>query len=279
MLTIEMIKRKKAEYGFTNAQLSRLSGVPLGTVQKVLGNITKSPGIETVKALSEVFEKEEKYSNYDFEGKAESFDEPVAAYRVNHPARQWNIHHYDRQGTYTIDDYLALPDEQRVEMIDGVFYDMAAPTPYHQLIGGEIFVTISNFIRKNKGSCIPFMSPVDVQLDCDDKTMVQPDVAIVCDRDMINHTRIVGAPDFVCEVLSPSTKVKDVMIKGAKYHGAGVKEYWIIDPNKKTVMVYDFRNGLEINTYTFEDKIPVLIYDGKLEINMKEIDEYISFAE
>lgn len=284
MLTIEEIRKKKEEYHITNAQLADLSGVPFATVQKVLGNVTKSPRLDTMKALSKVFEeKEAAYKgSYETEEGISLVSEPEAAYAIPrfpmNPALKWNTHFYDRQGTYTIDDYLALPDEQRVELIDGVFYDMAGPNTYHQLIGGAIYVEIYNFIKKNKGPSIPFVAPCDVQLDCDNRTMVQPDVMIVCDRDKIKK-RLFGAPDFVCEVLSPSTKNKDIIIKTAKYQQAGVKEYWMVDPMEKTVFVYDFREEIKMHLYSFDDTIPVLIFDEKLKIDMKEIREDLSFME
>ena len=291
MLTIEEIRRKKEETHITNQQLASLSGVPLGTVQKVLGNVTKSPRYETLQALSAVFEKQRKiplsYQRYIEEQRERQslmVSEPEPVYNIPRPdlpspviAVNWNT--YDRQGTYTVDDYLALPNEQRVELIDGVIYDMGAPTSPHQLIGGEVFRQVSNYIREHKGKCIPFIAPTDVQLDCDNHTMVQPDVLIVCDRSKINRLRVFGAPDFVLEVLSPSTKNKDVLIKSNKYINAGVKEYWMVDPMKKTIMTYDNRkpDDLEMKMYTFEDKIPMMLYEGDLVIDFKEIADYISF--
>lgn len=294
MLTLEEIRRKKEECRYTNKQLSKLSGVPLGTLQKVLGNTTKSPRYETLQALSSVFEgKQQRRVSYpeqidEFAAKDSlcSVDEPEPAYdasgiiRVNPViARNWNT--YDRQGTYTIEDYLALPDEQRVELIDGVIYDMGAPTLPHQMISGEVHRQLSNYIHEKKGPCISFIAPTDVQLDCDNRTMVQPDVLIVCDRSKINHQRIFGAPDFVLEVLSPSTKNKDIFVKSQKYLDAGVKEYWMVDPMKQTVTVFDFRNSedVEIKNYTFDDKVPMVLYDGDLVIDFKEITDYISFIE
>ena len=91
---------------------------------------------------------------------------------------------------------MALPDEQRVELIDGYFYDMASPTFGHQSIGGEIHRQIANYIMEHGGNCRPFIAPVDVQLDCDERTMVQPDVGIVCDTSKIKRFGIYGAPDF-----------------------------------------------------------------------------------
>ena len=104
-----------------------------------------------------------------------------------------------KQGEFTIEDCDTLPDEYWVELIDGVIYDMTAPTTIHQGIGDEIREFFSTYIKKNKGKCITLTSPVGVQLDCDDKTMVQPDVLIICDRDKIRRRVIYGAPDLVVE--------------------------------------------------------------------------------
>ena len=305
MLTLDEIRSKKKEYRYTNKQLSMLSGVPLGTVQKVLGTVTKSPRYETLQALSAVFEGAgpkrisclekssaaendpgNKKNTYDKETRYTRVREPGPAYGktgavLPNPVIAVNRHTYDRQGSYTLEDYLSLPEEQRVELIDGVFYDMGAPASPHQLIGGEIYRQIANFIRDRKGSCIPFIAPTDVQLDRDNRTIVQPDVMIVCDRSKINRSRIFGAPDFILEVLSLSTRNKDIFIKSAKYMAAGVKEYWMVDTMKKTVITYDLRvrDDTEIRMFTFEDKVPVMLYDGELVIDFREIAEYISFIE
>ena len=128
-----------------------------------------------------------------------------------------------KQGEFTVEDYLTLPDDLRVELIDGYFFEMSAPLTPHQIIARDITLQLTNYIKANKGKCVPLMAPCDVQLDRDDKTMVQPDVLIVCDRSKITKERIIGAPDFIVEVLSESTKKKDMTIKLNKYSDAGVK--------------------------------------------------------
>ena len=182
-----------------------------------------------------------------------------------------------KQGEYTLEDYYALPEEQRVELIDGVFYDMASPLSIHQLLVGEIYGKLKEYIKKKEGKCIPFVSPTDVQLDCDDKTMVQPDVFVVCDRDKITRKGIYGAPDFIVEVLSNATKKKDMYIKLMKYLNAGVKEYWMVDPEKKIVLVHDFQKDNDVKLYGFDTRIQVGIFDGDCQIDFGEIDEYVSF--
>lgn len=90
-----------------------------------------------------------------------------------------------KPGEYTVDDYFRIREEKRIELIDGVIYDMATPAIVHQLIVGELFSLFHTYIRKKKGNCIPAMYPISVHLDCDKKTMLEPDVVIVCNRDLL----------------------------------------------------------------------------------------------
>lgn len=124
-----------------------------------------------------------------------------------------------------------------------------------------------------------FISPTDVQLDCDNKTMVQPDVFVLCDKSKLKKQVLFGYPDLIIEVLSPSTRTKDIHIKTRKYRLAGVREYWIVDPMKRQIFVHNFEKGNLSSLYTFEDKVPVGIWDGKCEVDFKEIYEYVSFLE
>jgi Uma2 family endonuclease len=145
-----------------------------------------------------------------------------------------------KQGTYTIRDREARNETRPSELIDGVLYDMAAPTFVHQLIAGEIYLQLQNCVRSHGEKCIPFMASADVRLDRDDKTMVMPDVFVVCDPGRIvgrNGRYLDGAPDLVFEVASPSTRKTDMGIKLEKYRRAGVREYWIVDYEKRKVIV------------------------------------------
>ena len=155
---------------------------------------------------------------------------------------------------------------------------MAAPTTFHQGIAGFLYKKFLDFVMENKGPCFPFISPVDVQLDCDDKTVVQPDVLVVCDRTKYKNGRVFGAPDLVVEVLSPSTRRKDMQLKMYKYSEAGVREYWMVDPEKKVVVQYDL-DHLEIPTiYNFQSEVPVLIWDGACRIDVRVMVETIGFV-
>lgn len=116
-----------------------------------------------------------------------------------------------------------------------------------------------------------------MQLDGDDKTMVEPDVFIICDRRKITKTHAIGAPDLVIEILSPSTWRKDSYTKLSKYTLAGVREYWIIDPETLKIMVYDIEGNTMARLYTFHDQVPVLIFDGDCKIDFPKIYEKIEF--
>lgn len=255
-MTIQEMCQRKQQLGYSYEKIAELSNLPLSTVQKVLGGITKSPRYDTLKALEEVFKK------------------PTAQLIAEAPLSD---SYGKKQGDFTLEDYYQIPDDIRVELIDGVIYDMAAPTSLHQLICLEIGRLLREYIKKNKGSCIPLVSPLDVQLDCDNKTMVQPDVIIVCDRKKFLRGVVYGAPDFVVEILSPSTQRKDLSVKLAKYMNAGVREYWIVDPIKKRIIVYDIEHDAFPEMYTFEHQVPVRIFDGKCTIDFKEIFEYAEF--
>lgn len=183
-----------------------------------------------------------------------------------------------QQGNYTLEDYYALPEDQRVELIDGNFFVMEAPTILHQMLGGEIYHVLHDYIKRKKGLCVAAYSPLDVQLDCDNRTMVQPDVLVVCDRKKIVRRGVIfGAPDLTVEILSPSTRWKDMYLKLKKYDEAGVREYWLVDPDRKRVVVYDLENGECPAVYSFEDTVPVGIFGGECAVNFSEIYKYLKF--
>ena len=275
-MTIEQMIERKRELGYTNQKLSELSGVPVPTIQKILSNKTKFPREDTINALSEVLEnKQSSASNDNNYSKVNDYANNEVhekyAYNVKSPINKTN--NYDNKD---INDYLALPEGTRIELIDGKFYDMAAPTTPHQDIAGLIYYCFFSHILKNKGNCKTYISPIDVQLDRDDKTMVQPDVVIVCDRNNITKPRIVGAPDLVVEVLSPSNFMMDTVIKLHKYNNAGVREYWIIVPDERKTVVYKLENSInDMLIYNFDDEVPVGIWDGKCTVRISDFYEEI----
>ena len=130
-------------------------------------------------------------------------------------------------------------------------------------------------ILTHKGKCVTSIAPTDVRLDMDDRTMVQPDILVVCERDQVIARRIEGAPDLVIEILSPSTRRKDLHIKAGKYARAGVRELWLVDPRDRRVIIYGFEDGDSIGLYTLRDKVPVGIFGGELVIDFSEISGYL----
>ena len=269
-MDIERLKKKKAELGYTNKDIAELSGVPLSTVQKIFGTATKTPRRETYLALARLL---------DPEG-ADSIRND-ASY-VREEAVPYEVYREKRQGEYTVEDYYAFPDDIRVELIDGVIYYMTAPTSYHQLIAGEVHRQLWDCAEAHGSDCFPFMSPIDVQLDRDERTMVQPDVIIVCGKDLMRKKVIYGAPEFIMEVLSPSTKDKDLLIKLSKYRKAGCQEVWMVDPDKRRVTVYDFTSDSWPDIYSFDEHVPLAISEGKCEIDFTKVrdkmDKYAMFS-
>ena len=223
-MTIQEMKQRKQELGYSYAMISEKSGVPVSTIQKIFGGETVSPRYDTLQAL----EKALKDPADSLPAATGVLRERGFVYSTDTSGTE--AEKYPRQGEYTIEDYYALPDDQRVELIDGVFYDMASPVPLHQLIAGEVYRQIANYILERGGSCMAYISPLDVQLDCDNRTMVQPDVMLLCEKEKTQEKRVYGAPDFILEVISPSTRRKDCFLKLQKYMNAGVREYWILDP-------------------------------------------------
>jgi Uma2 family endonuclease len=265
-MTIELLKKRKKELGLTNRQLADISGVSLGTINKIFSGATKSPQLDTISALTSALGLDSE--QYHPESHADMLREAAIAYDVNRD----NPH--KSNGSYSLEDYYALPDDVRAELIDGYLIYMEAPTVQHQDIIGELFYYIRHYLKTKKGPCKVILSPVDVRLNNDNKTILEPDLIIVCDPQKSDGHRINGAPDLVVEVVSPSSRKRDYLVKLNKYWTAGVREYWIIDPDSSKVSVYQFKGNdddFKMDIYTFEDKIPVGIYDD-LIIDFSEFD-------
>ena len=162
--------------------------------------------------------------------------------------------------TYTIDDIYALPEGQRAELIDGQFYDMAPPNFLHQKILMGLSSAIHQYINTRGGDCEVLPAPFAVFLNEDDRNYVEPDISIICDKNKISEKGCNGAPDWILEIVSPSTQRIDYGIKLFKYRTTGIREYWIVNPLLCTVNVFDFENGEGTCQYSFDHDIPVCIY-------------------
>ncbi|MCI8854437.1 MAG: Uma2 family endonuclease [Lachnospiraceae bacterium] len=172
--------------------------------------------------------------------------------------------------TYTIEDIYALPEGQRAELIDGQMYQMAPPNRMHQKLINRLSQKITNYIDSKRGECEVYPAPFAVFLNEDDRNYIEPDISVICDKTKLDEYGCNGAPDWVIEITSPSNPQNDYGIKLFKYRTAGVREYWIVNPQKKTVTVFDFEFEKKSNQYSFDDDIPVCIYDD-LIINIENM--------
>ena len=170
---------------------------------------------------------------------------------------------------YTYADYLTWPDDARYELIDGEAFLMApAPLIEHQEVAGDVYHQLRN--QLDGKPCRPYVAPVDVRLprkneaDAAIDTVVQPDVLVVCDPSKIDRRGVRGAPDWLLEVLSPSTAAHDQIAKRRTYERAGVREYWLVHPSDRTLTVYVLDNGQygRPEIYELKDATPIGVLPG-----------------
>ena len=276
MRSIQELNRRRLELGLTYADLSEKSGVPVPTLQKVLSGKTPSPRFSTLHKLEQTLFTEQSPTILA--------DSSAVKKRYNHaaPGKNTAFLYKNRkaQGTFTVSDYEQFPEEERYELIDGVLIRMEAPSMVHQTLLLYLARKFYDLAEGEDCRCAVFCAPCDVQLDGDDRTMVQPDVFIYCDLDKLTRKRGIGAPDLCVEILSASTRSKDQLLKYYKYKRAGVREFWVVDPEYRQIMVHLFGTefGEEEGThlYSFEDKVPVHICGDGNEIDFsKSIPEYL----
>lgn len=165
-----------------------------------------------------------------------------------------------KEQLYTIEDIYNLPEGERAELIDGQIYNMAPPKRKHQRISGALYSAIYNYIKSKNGSCEVYAAPFAVFLNKDEYNYVEPDISVICDKNKLDEYGCNGAPDWIIEIVSPSSKRMDYFTKLFKYREAGVREYWIVDPEKNNVRVYNFVSEDTVD-YTFSDTVTVGIYE------------------
>lgn len=169
---------------------------------------------------------------------------------------------------YTYEDYLNWPEEERWEIIDGIAYMQAAPSRIHQEILMELSKQIANYLtgKPCKVYPVPFcvrLPKGDEKSDKDIKNVVEPDITIVCDPSKLDEKGCNGAPDMIIEIMSPSSGKKDRVEKFNKYEKAGVREYWVVEPDEKLVSVFVLQENKRYGRpemYTDEDKVQVSIF-------------------
>ena len=170
---------------------------------------------------------------------------------------------------FTTENIYALPDGERAELVNGHIYYMSPPARIHQRLLHQLERCIGHYIDAKHGSYEVYPAPFAVFLNNDDKNYVEPDISIICDKNKLDDRGCNGAPDWIIEIISPSTQQMDYDIKLFKYRTAGVREYWIVNPITSIVNVYDFEKRKSSHQYSFDDQIPVCIYE---DLNIKVND-------
>ncbi|MBP3610703.1 MAG: Uma2 family endonuclease [Lachnospiraceae bacterium] len=161
---------------------------------------------------------------------------------------------------HTIEEIYRLPEGERAELIDGQIYYMALPKFWHQKILNYINTRIYNYIEEHGGPCEVIPAPFAVFLNNDDYTYVEPDISVICDRSKLDDRGCNGAPDWIVEIVSPGSKQMDYFTKLFKYRTAGVREYWIVDPQKNSITVYNFESET-VSDYSFSESVKAGIYE------------------
>ena len=172
--------------------------------------------------------------------------------------------------SYTIDDIYALPEGERAELIDGQIYMMAPPSRKHQDILSFLHLAIGKHIAKSNGECRIYTAPFAVFLFANDSKYLEPDISVICDKNKLNDHGCNGAPDWIIEIVSPSSRAMDYYTKLSLYREAGVREYWIVDPAKQAILVYDMEQAAAPTIYSFTDTIKANIYEN-LEIDFSKL--------
>ncbi|MCI8485516.1 MAG: Uma2 family endonuclease, partial [Lachnospiraceae bacterium] len=155
-------------------------------------------------------------------------------------------------------------------LIDGELYMMSPPGRIHQELVSQLVKRIGNYIDAHHGECKVYPAPFAVFLNADSHTYVEPDLSIICDKSKLDDRGCNGAPDWVIEIVSPSSQRMDFLVKLLKYRDAGVREYWIVNPSKQIVQTYYFEEEENSEIFFFDEDIPVRIYDG-WSINIAEL--------
>jgi Uma2 family endonuclease len=174
---------------------------------------------------------------------------------------------------YTYADYLGWEGPERYQLINGETFQMASPSVAHQALLMELSLQFGNWLRGKP--CQVFAAPLDVRLfpekDNMDDTVVQPDLLVVCDKDKIASGSINGPPDLVIEIMSPSNSRRELFLKFQYYLEAGVREYWVIDPEEKKVQVHIYENDHYLSTAYRENAVIALAVLPGLEIALESL--------
>ena len=248
LMTIEEMRAEIDRRRYSYKQLERFTAIPAATIRRLINGQTKKPRMDVMFSLSAVL-------------RPSSRDDTIK-----------------RQENYDLEDYLSFSEDDRMEMIDGILYELPGPDEGHQFVLGAIFHSLYGQIHDHGNVCFPFMAPLGVQLDKDDKTVVQPDIFLAGNSSFFKEGRYQGAPELVVEIISRETVQKDFQIKYMKYKLAGVKEYWIVDASRRRVITWVFKEETASGIYCYDEQVPVMAFKGAFAVDFpriwKEMDAY-----
>lgn len=166
-----------------------------------------------------------------------------------------------RDDFYTSEDYWNLPDDIRSDLIYGTLHIRKTPYRIHQQLLGAIYCIISDYLKNFCPEYDLIMGPFGVNPDGDNQNWVEPDCSVVCAGDKLNDRCCIGAPDWIIEIVSFDTRKTDYIEKTYLYAQSGVREYWIIDPEKQQTTVYHFEKDYSPMFYPFDQSVSVGIFE------------------
>ena len=294
-MDIKSLKERKKALKLTTADLAYLAGLPVSTVSKIMTGETKNPSFATIERIDSVLYQEEldvrlnayiralqeyvqntPYEEVDqdkfeaeYRKKNNLSDDPIPfAVPKDSKAFIENALAPKRDMRVSYKDIMKFEEKRPIELLFGTVIYNEGPTYQHQLVVQNVGRILDNYIYNNRGKCKMFNVGVNVFLCEDEYTLLCPDIVINCEESLVTELGINGAPDFVAEVTSPSTRGRDYKDKMYAYLRYGVREYWIIDLQKERVITYINGEPLMTYIYSFDDEIPVHIYGGKLKIKL-----------
>ena len=296
-MDITDLKARKKTLKLTTRDIAYRADLPFGTVSKVFTGETKNPSYVTIEKIENVIVAEE--MKLRLEAYARAFTEylekhpdedvdrtvferyyrkehglsnaPIAFSKENDSIILHGSNVPKRHDLATVDDLHLLGESRNYELLDGHIIYNETPSLTHQRIVRSLGKAIDRYIEANGGACEVFDTGFNVRLNEDDYTLVIPDVFVLCDKSRLNENCVCGAPEWVIEVVSRSTRSYDYKEKMHKYMAAGVREYWVIDPEKNRVVTFTEGEPMNIVIYGSDEKIPVYIYDGKLAIDTDSV--------
>ena len=292
------LRTRKIALNISTAELAYMAEVPIGTVSKIMTGETKSPKAITIEKIDTALKKEEQ------KRRLEAYLNAMKEYYLVHPDKEVNVVEFEaiyrkihgledkpiaqadslteeypiwgnlanrKENSVTVKDFFHMGIENRsIELFEGKLIVNEAPGLQHQLMVKRINKQIEAFIDSNHGKCQVFDMGLNVRLNENEDTVLIPDLLVICDERKLKSFGILGAPDFIIEVSSPSTRRYDLKKKVYKYLIHGVREVWIVDLEKRVVVTYVDDDYMVNHLYQFGTDIPVSIYDGRLTINIDD---------